>query len=180
MALASVFCFWHSLERVGQSAEKIEEGIFLVFWNLTMKNVFQRMARCGTAAYLYAVPVLVWMGVIFLLSSQPSLGVSGQHISLSYLLVRKGAHVAEYFFLGFLSFRLFRFCFSGNAHAVAAGVILLTLPFALSDEAHQLFVTGRQGRISDVLIDAFGIGLSLFFCLVILRRWKERREKLEE
>lgn len=154
--------------------------MFRAYLELTMKNVFQRMARCGTAAYLYAVPVLVWMGVIFLLSSQPSLGVSGQHISLSYLLVRKGAHVAEYFFLGFLSFRLFRFCFSGNAHAVAAGVILLTLPFALSDEAHQLFVTGRQGRISDVLIDAFGIGLSLFFCLVILRRWKERREKLEE
>ena len=129
------------------------------------------------AFYHYGVPVLVWMGVIFLLSSQPSLGVAGQRISLSYLLARKSAHIFEYFLLGFLSFRLFRFYFAENSHAAAAGTVLLSLLFALSDEAHQLIAMGRQGRISDVGIDSIGIFLSLVFCLVVLRRWRRRDEE---
>ena len=136
----------------------------------------RRLVRYGAVAYLYGVPVLVWMSVIFLLSSQSGLGVSGQYVSLSHFLARKGARVAEYFFLGFLSFRFFRVCFSGNSHAVAAGVILLSLPFALSDEAHQLFVTGRQGRISDVFIDAFGVFLALVFCFVLLPLRRRRKK----
>ena len=141
-----------------------------------MKLAFsERMARRGVEIYFYAVPVIVWMGVIFLLSAQPSLGVAGQHISTSYLLVRKGAHIAEYFILGALSFRLFMHWLPRNSHAVAAGTLLFSLPFAISDEAHQLFVTGRQGRVSDIVIDAAGIFLSLIFCLVIFPWWTRRK-----
>ncbi|QQR77210.1 MAG: VanZ family protein [Candidatus Moraniibacteriota bacterium] len=143
-----------------------------------MKHTFsERLAQCGVSLYFYVVPVVVWMGVIFLLSAQPSLGVAGQHISLPYLLVRKGAHIAEYFILGALSFRLFRHWFPHNTHIVAAGTLLISLPFAISDEAHQLFVTGRQGRVSDIVIDATGIFLSLIFCLIIFPWWMRKKGK---
>lgn len=137
-----------------------------------MNTFSERLVRCGGVFYYCIVPILVWMSVIFLLSDQPSLGVAGQHISLPYLLVRKGAHIAEYFILGVLSFRLFDRLFPRNSHIAAAGAILLSLPFSISDEAHQLFVTGRQGKVSDIIIDAFGIFLALVFSLWILRHWK--------
>lgn len=137
-----------------------------------MKNFSsERFFRYVIILYQYYIPLFVWMSVIFLLSDQPSLGVSGQEISFEYLLVRKTAHVIEYFVLGLLSFRLFRFYFPRNSHAIAAGVVLLALLFALSDEAHQLFVVGRQGKISDVGFDAFGIFLSLVFSLLMMKWW---------
>ncbi len=132
--------------------------------------------RSVAAFFRYFVPVLAWMGIIFALSAQPSLGIAGQSVSLPYLLVRKSAHIVEYFILGVLAFRFFRFYFPRNTHATAAGVVLLSLLFALSDEAHQLFVAGREGRITDVGIDAIGILLSLIFCLVILPRWRKEKE----
>ena len=137
----------------------------------------ERLVRFCQVLYYYVVPVLVWMSVIFLLSAQPSLGVDGQHISLPYLLVRKSAHVAEYFILGVLSFRFFLRLFPRNSHVAGAGAILLSLPFAISDEAHQLFVTGRQGRISDIVIDAFGIFLALVFCLIIFPRLARKKNR---
>lgn len=141
-----------------------------------MKRTFSKhLSRCGVAVYCYGVPIIVWMSVIFLLSAQPSLGVAGKRISFLYLLVRKGAHIAEYFILGALSFRLFKHWFPHNSHIVAAGALLLSLPFAISDEAHQLFVTGRQGKVSDIVIDATGIFLSLIFCLIIFPWWRRRR-----
>lgn len=135
----------------------------------------ERLVRFSMVFFQYFVPVLAWMSVIFLLSSQSSLGTTGHPLSSFQFLLRKGAHVAEYFVLGVLLFRLFRFYFSRNSHAIAAGVVLSSLPFAISDEAHQLFVLGRQGRITDVGIDAIGIFFSLVFCFVILRRWEEKR-----
>lgn len=140
-----------------------------------MKTVFSvRCIRYAGVAYRYFLPVLVWMGVIFLLSAQSSLGIAGRPVSLEYLLIRKSAHIVEYFILGLLLFRLFRFYFPGNSHAIAAGTVLLSLLYAFSDEAHQLLVMGREGRITDVGIDAVGILLSLVFCLAILPRWKRR------
>lgn len=142
-----------------------------------MKDTFlERLGQCCTTIYFYAVPVVVWMSVIFLLSAQPGLGVAGQHISLFYLLVRKGAHIAEYFILGALSFRLFRHWFPHNTHIVAAGTLLISLPFAISDEAHQLFVTGRQGKVSDIVIDATGILLSLIFFLIVFPLWARKKK----
>lgn len=137
----------------------------------------ERFLRYAEIAYRYYVPVFIWMSVIFLLSAQPSLSIEGRHISLGHLLVRKSAHVFEYFILGFLSFRLFQYHFPKNSHIVAAGTVMLSLLFALSDEAHQLFVVGRQGKISDVGIDVFGIVCALAFCLVLMRKWRQRREE---
>lgn len=72
-----------------------------------------------------------------------------------HILVRKSAHFAEFAVLGVLSFLL--------AHSYPISVrlcIVLSLGycllFAVSDEVHQLFIDGRAGRISDVLIDFLG------------------------
>jgi VanZ family protein len=93
-------------------------------------------------------PVIAWAGVIFALSSIPSLGTG---LGTWDLVLRKLAHVTEYAILAFLLRRAF-------AVPAAFGV---ALAYAISDEFHQTFVRGREGRPRDVAIDALGIVLGL-------------------
>ncbi|QQS21189.1 MAG: VanZ family protein [Candidatus Moraniibacteriota bacterium] len=112
------------------------------------------------------------MATIFLLSSQPSFGRGD--LSMTQYLLRKGVHVFEYFILGVLFFRLFRFHFGKEIRLIAALTALSSLLYALSDEWHQLWIVGRQGRATDVLIDSLGIFLALLFSLALLSFRKRR------
>lgn len=92
-------------------------------------------------------PVVVWAGLIFTLSSIPSLdrGVDARDIG-----PRNLAHVAEYAILGALLLRAVR------REPLA---ILLGSAYAATDEVHQTFVTGRQGSPLDWTIDTAGVVL---------------------
>ena len=76
-------------------------------------------------------------------------------------LVRKSAHFAEFAALGalfcavFLSFDLKRYKCILFAFLSGAAV-------AASDEIHQIFVPGRAGMLTDVLLDCAGV---LFGCM---------------
>jgi len=108
----------------------------------------------------YWLPVLAWAGLIFALSSVPSLR-SGLPEPGDFVL-RKIGHMVEYAVLALLLRRALR------AHGLAQqrdGLLAasLALLYAMLDEYHQSFVPGREGSPRDVLIDAFGIGLALSF-----------------
>jgi VanZ family protein len=94
------------------------------------------------------LPVVAWAGVIFALSSIPSLGTG---LGAWDLVLRKLAHAAEYGVLAFLLARAVPL-----PHAFGLGVA-----YAVSDEVHQHFVSGRQGAARDVAVDAAGILLGL-------------------
>ena len=100
------------------------------------------------------LPVLVWAGLIFALSSVPHLS-SG--LGTWDLVLRKCAHVTEYAVLGALLVR----ALDRELPALALGVA-----YAVSDEWHQTFVQGRHGAPLDVAIDGFGVLLGI----VLLRR----------
>jgi len=91
------------------------------------------------------LPVLAWAGLIFALSSVSDLGTG---LGTWDLVLRKIAHAAEFAVLGALLLRAL-----GRAWlSFAAGVL-----YAVSDEVHQSFVSGRQGSPVDVAIDAVGV-----------------------
>jgi VanZ family protein len=90
------------------------------------------------------LPVVAWAAVIFALSSIPGLGTG---LGVWDLVLRKLAHVGEYAVLGFLLARA-----AAPLPAFALGV-----GYAITDEAHQAFVAGRQGSALDVAVDAFGV-----------------------
>ena len=94
------------------------------------------------------LPVALWAAVIFALSSIPSLGTG---LGGWDLVLRKLAHITEYAVLAFLLRRAL-----SAPWAFAAAAL-----YATSDELHQSFVRGREGRPRDVLIDAVGIVLGL-------------------
>ena len=140
----------------------------------------ERFSRRLFRVFRFTAPPFVWMGVLFFLSSQSSLGGNEEAMPLAYFLARKGAHVVEYAVLSWLFFRMFSAFFRRNSHGAAAGTVLSSLLFAFSDEAHQLFVSGRHGRVSDVGFDAIGILFGIVFWIGILPRWRRFRNELRE
>lgn len=115
-----------------------------------------------TAKKLVSLAVLLsWLGLIFILSAQGGLASRGNP-PLSFYLERKGAHVFEYLVLALLFLWTLRVFFPkgmiGMAIIIAAELSLL---YAFTDELHQTFVPGREGKVSDVAIDSIGITLAL-------------------
>jgi VanZ family protein len=112
--------------------------------------------------------VIIWMAVIWVLSSIPDLQ-SG--LEQDFLL-RKIAHGLVFAVLAFLIFRaLPRSLEKGTLRLGYAGAI--TLLYALIDEVHQAFVPGRSGTLSDVAIDAIGI-VAMLFLLSLLANSRYR------
>lgn len=100
------------------------------------------------------VALAAWMGVIFYFSSLP--GKSPSAFNFQVFIERKGAHVAEYFILTAFFLRAFQDR-KWKAEKLLLGGAVFSLAYALSDEFHQLFVPGRTGKLTDVLIDLVGI-----------------------
>jgi VanZ family protein len=109
------------------------------------------------------LPVVVWAGVIFYFSSIPYLKTE-----LEYdFFLRKIAHITEYFILTFLLFRAFGGSFKMSALRLFMYPAALALFYAISDEFHQYFVSGRSCSMGDVLID--GTGIICFYLAVNLK-----------
>ena len=103
------------------------------------------------------LPVVLWAAVIFTISSVPSLD-SG--LGVWDTVLRKMAHVGEYAILGGLLLRAVR--------REPAAIVLGSL-YAVTDEVHQSFVTGRHGSSLDWLIDTAGVVAG-----VLLVSWRSR------
>ncbi len=152
-----------------------------------MKNTHYRW---GTGLLL-----AVWMAVIFLFSAQPdteSAEVSGtvayrivdvadhvfqmemtgterqQYVKKLDYPVRKAAHMSEYAILALLSLAFFK-SMEMRGRKMYLPAFLLAVLYAGTDEFHQLCVSGRAGRFSDVCIDAAGALIALLLAYAIGR-----------
>lgn len=83
-------------------------------------------------------------------------------------VVRKLAHFTEYMLLGIsLIIPLYLQSLRGKRLLILSE--LLCVLYAISDEIHQLFVSGRAARFFDVLIDSLGAFTGIIIvCLFIL------------
>jgi VanZ family protein len=104
------------------------------------------------------LPVVAWAALIFALSSVPDLGTG---LGTWDLVLRKLAHAAEFAVLGALLLR----ALGAELAALAAGIA-----YAISDEVHQHFVSGRIGSPLDVVIDAVGVAVGI----ALWRRYSPR------
>src|SRR3989344_3541069 len=106
-------------------------------------------------------PVLVWAGIIFTVSSIPTLPKVG--FLWWDFAAKKSAHMLEY---GILMYLLIRARLPWHK-ALVYGVI-----YAISDEIHQSFVTGRSAKLTDVGFDTVGM---LAAVQLIKARWRQIR-----
>ena len=97
--------------------------------------------------------------------------------------VRKAAHMTEFGILAVLIYIwLGKWQFTTRKTMLLA--ILAAALYAASDETHQLFVAGRSGRVTDVMIDSAGaiLGVLIFAgvekCIIFL--WNRRKSRESE
>ncbi len=128
------------------------------------KKTFARVA--------WVLLTVLWIGFIFCRSLQPA-DVSSEESGavlelahrvfpfLSMFALRKLAHFTEFLILGVLLHFAFRsFCLRSDLFVLGTG-----LAVAAADELLQLLSPGRSCQITDVLLDFFGVAVSvlLFF-----------------
>ncbi len=99
------------------------------------------------------VPLVLWMGLIFALSSQSKL-ISIEE-PFSAMLFYKMAHIIFYAILAWLWWRALSPQRQLNWRLFLMAFILTTL-YGVSDEIHQYYVPGRSSRLADVFFDASG------------------------
>ena len=82
-----------------------------------------------------------------------------------HAVLRKCGHFAEFFILGVLTYLMF--CQMNVVHKVFRSLGLCMLVGAM-DESIQLFVDGRSGRLSDVIIDSYGalVGICVTYLMI--------------
>lgn len=107
----------------------------------------------------YWLPTVLFMIVIFYLSSKQRVSISQQdYINFIFF---KTLHVIEYSLLYLLIFRSLNSlnikAFTLKKKLVYA--IIVSLLYAISDEIHQTFVPTREGTLRDVFIDILGIAI---------------------
>lgn len=141
--------------------------------------------------FRYWVPVVSWMLFIFWMSTDAFSAtntvsaiepffrrfipeMSSRQLDFVHHVIRKFAHVAEYFLLGILILRAFR---GGSVQRrtikIAIVAFFVVILYAATDEFHQLFETTRTGSAIDVCIDATGG----FMGLVVNTLWTARSQK---
>ena len=132
-------------------------------------------------------PVVLWIGVIFLMSSNfgssantslivgPLLhflfpSISEATVDLVHAFVRKSAHFCEYAVLGALAARTFR---SLAPLSRLTGALLVVIAIALADEFNQSFNPARTSSLWDSALDTCG-GLTAIVIVLLLTRRRAR------
>ena len=127
------------------------------------------------------IAVILWMSLIFYLSHQPAAKSSELSSSVTEVIintiekaapkvkikkgdfnhiVRKSAHLVYYLVLGILALNALRRSGMYGYKSILLALLICIL-YAISDEVHQIFVSGRSGEIKDVIIDSTGSGVGI-------------------
>lgn len=146
----------------------------------------------------YVLPVLLWLAVIFSLSTKAGSAahtnsdlnrllalffphfyhnLTWHQLDAMHYYLRKCAHLTEYAVLGILMLRAFRSTgVPRTPGRITRSLILISwllcAIYAATDEYHQVFVPGRSPEVTDALLDSVGaaIGIALYCA------WVRRRE----
>lgn len=134
----------------------------------------------------YILPLLLWMSLIFSLSTNSASAAATNPIVNQILLkifpgaatyltasqidtidfcLRKSAHITEYTILSLLAFRAFRYGRATFKNYMAFAPLLFCVLYAASDEYHQSFYSQRGSSPIDVFVDSFGVLLGAFISL---------------
>lgn len=135
-----------------------------------MKNKKIFVLFCIWAIFIWTNSLIPASG-----SSQISGGISEKlyqflHLPITFdqfhFLIRKAAHFSEYALLGILSMLSLK---------KEKWAVLVCIVIACFDETIQLFVAGRSGQISDVLLDSLGSCCGII-CMKLLLTFKMKND----
>ena len=126
--------------------------------------------------FVYWLPPLVWMGLIYFLSSFHKLQASP--VGWQDFVVRKSAHFLEYAVLFILVNRGFVFTFNLPLKERLLLALLITVFYTVTDEFHQTKVNGRTGRPFDIGVDSLGAIGGLLFVVKLIKFLPDKLRKI--
>lgn len=140
----------------------------------------------------WGVASVMCMAVIFFMSHKPAMesaemsgvitewliehGVSENNAENTETVVRKSAHMFEFFSLCFCMGMFVHVRKGRLSVKYIAAVLAICVLYAASDEIHQLFIDGRAGQVRDVLIDTSGAALAMLL-LIVVEKVSEKLKK---
>ena len=136
--------------------------------------------------------LIVWLVVIFMFSNDKAdassaksdtiaskIGNIVEHITghecsddtldIIIFIVRKTAHFLEYLILGILVINVIKDYKELEIKYIITGVLLCML-YSISDEIHQLFISGRSCEVRDVLVDTLGSITGIYIYQFLYKR----------
>ena len=137
--------------------------------------------------FIFITITLIWTAVIFSFSLQsgevsgdlsgsvleailgffmPGVLESPEKLELFHLILRKCAHFTEFMILGILSSIALKYMKVGYKGIIGLGYCVL---IASLDETLQLFISGRAGKVQDVLIDSAGALVGVVVVLIYFK-----------
>lgn len=141
---------------------------------------------------IFTILTLIWTAVIFAFSLQsgdisgdlsgsvletilgffmPSVLNNPERLKLFHLVLRKCAHFTEFMILGVLARNAIQYM---EFHYKGICAMAFCVSIAAIDETLQLFVSGRAGRVQDVLIDSAGAVMGIVLVVVWLKLKSKR------
>lgn len=96
------------------------------------------------------------------------------------VVIRKGAHFSIYTLLGFLTMGFVNTFNIDNKKKVIFSFLFGVL-YAVTDEIHQLFSSGRTAKLLDVGIDSLGVIFGILiisFIIYLINRKKDKKTKI--
>jgi len=138
-------------------------------------------------------PALCWAAVIWAFSTEhfssaatsrviePLLrwlfsSASPRTVRYIHHVIRKAAHVTEYFVFSLMLFRAFRGKERGWRITWMVEAIVVAAFYAGLDEVHQAFVPGREARWQDSMLDTLGAAIGQ----LVLWMWFRQKSKSQE
>ena len=135
----------------------------------------------------YVLPMFIWMGVMFVMSTSAGSSTVSEHILAKLLrqiipaitpsmldgfnaVARKMAHLTEYAILAVLLYRALHQGYQRKMIQAFRNSAVIAVIFAAFDEFHQSFVASRTPSVTDVMIDAAGAGIGIVVLLYIHKR----------
>lgn len=94
-------------------------------------------------------------------------------------IIRKGAHFTIYTLLGFFTMG-FMNTFKINIKRKIIFAFIFGVFYAITDEIHQLFSSGRTAKIMDVGIDAIGVLFGILIISIIIYLINRKKDKSEK
>ena len=143
--------------------KKIINIAFLIIWMCFIFYMSGKTAVASTKDSDFVINFINSLGLNF----------SENFGEFASVIVRKGAHLSEYMLLCILIYNVLCDYIERNKRVYIYSVIGVFL-YACSDELHQIFVPGRAGRFTDVLIDTTG-GLVGIFIIIIYYKLKNKK-----
>lgn len=143
--------------------KNIKRVVFIIIALCWMGVIFYFSSQTGTTSSRFSGRITQWVVDIFF----PKFSTFSQEEQASILknasfLIRKLAHYSEYAILGFFLFSAV-WVFTSNQKIVFLISGVVGILYAISDEFHQSFVSGRTPMIKDIFIDSIGLCSMLLF-----------------